>query len=641
MIEEQLPAQAIWPARFQIQDLLERLPAAAGVVEQLESDLVLLWVNPAAAQAFGGSAKDLTNKRFSALSTVRASLPKLLERYRAASRSRQPVQFEQQLEHFAATLAQSTTIVPLEGPRFFFISEDVTRRTSLEQLLRAGEAKYRAVFAGAREAIALFNLDTLRCVEANDAFVTIYGWTKQELREVTLRQLGNPGDAEKAAKECLAQGSLRLSAPLNQRADRTAFPAECDVHLLQLGERRVLCLISHDLTAQRRLQESLLLADRFAAVGTLAAGVSHEINNPLSYLLANLTFVAERLPELRGGAGVEQSISELQPALREAIIGAQRVREIVRDLSTFSRPELPDGVPLELNPLLESVLRLVQAEVKLRATLVREIAPLPLPLVIGHEPRFAQVMLNLLNNALEAFEAIPGRGPAQNLLRVAAYTANDEVRIEIEDNGPGLTAEQQRRAFDPFFTTRTVGHGSGLGLSVCHGIVTAMGGRIELKSVVSRGTTVRVLLPIAPSGRPVGKVRPASDPGRIAMPTLPRMLVIDDEPMLTDAIRRMLLGEAEVTPLTTVDEAIALLAAGEKYDAILCDLHLAGKSGMDFHDELSRSMPAVAARLGFITGGAIDEASQTFVRKHSDRVLEKPFSRNGLRALVKSLVAAP
>jgi signal transduction histidine kinase len=497
------------------------------------------------------------------------------------------------------------------------------------------------VFAGAREAIALFNLETLRCVEANDAFVTIYGWTKQELREVTLRQLGNPGDAEKAARECLAQGSLRLSAPLNLRADRSAFPAECDVHLLLLGERRVLCLISHDLTAQRRLQESLLLADRFAAVGTLAAGVSHEINNPLAYVLANLTFVAERLPELRGGAGVEQSISELQPALREAINGAQRVREIVRDLSTFSRPELPDGMPLELNPLLESVLRLVQAEVKLRATLVREIAPLPLPLVIGHEQRFAQVMLNLLNNALEALEALPGRGPAQNLLRVAAHTANDEVIIEIEDNGPGLTDEQQRRAFDPFFTTRSVGHGTGLGLSVCHGIVTAMGGRIELKSAVSRGTTVRVLLPIAPSGRPVEKVRPTSDPGRISMLTLPRMMVIDDEPMLTDAIRRMLLGEAVVTPLTTVDQAIALLAAGEKYDAILCDLHLTGKSGMDFHHELTRSMPAVAARLGFITGGAIDEASQAFVRKHSDRVLEKPFSRNGLRALVKSLVVAP
>jgi len=616
---------------------LEQLPLAAGVIELLPDDLRVRWVNAAGAQALGaasGAPALVAGKRLSALPAVRAQLPALLGHYRAAQASARPSRFEQQSALEAGTAVYNTTALPLAShagvARFFFVSEDITRRTSLEQLLRAGEAKYRAVFSGAREAIALFNLETLRCVEANEAFLALYGWPRAELLDVTLHQLGDAAQAEQIARDVLARGTVRVHSAMNRRRDGSTFPAECDAHLMQLGERRVLCFFAHDLSAQRQLQEKLLLADRFAAVGTLAAGVAHEVNNPLAYLLANLAFVVERLPELQSaGPALGAALDEMTPALREAITGAQRVKEIVADLKTFSRPELPGGTPVELEPLLDAVLRLLENELKRRAALVREVAPLPR--VIGNEARLAQVFLHLLNNALEA---LPDEDARSNRIRVSAFERGREVVVEVADNGAGIPPEQQRRVFDPFFTTRAVGDGMGLGLSVCHGIVTAMGGRIELSSQPGEGTTVRVTLPRADQE----KVRPPSDPNRMAMIALPRLLVIDDEPLLSGAIRRMLLGEAEVVSCTTIDEAFVMLARGDKFDAILCDLMLPGRGGAEFHAELSVTAPQLAARLGFVTGGAVTEEAQAFVRKHADRVLDKPFSRNALRAMVKSLI---
>ena len=123
------------------------------------------------------------------------------------------------------------------------------------------------------------------------------------------------------------------------------------------------------------------------------------------------------------------------------------------------------------------------------------------------------------------------------------------------------------------------------------------------------------------------------------MPTMPRLLVIDDEPLLIDAIRRMLTGEAQVTPCNSVEDAFAHLGQGESFDAILCDLHMSGRSGIEFHAELSRTTPQLAARLGFVTGGAVDDEGQDFISAHSERVLEKPFSRSALREMLKLLLA--
>ncbi|WP_237077252.1 ATP-binding protein [Myxococcus xanthus] len=255
--------------------------------------------------------------------------------------------------------------------------------------------------------------------------------------------------------------------------------------------RRLLAGVAVDVTDRKAMQAQLVVSDRLAAVGTLAAGVAHEINNPLAFVLSNLSFLAGELhalaPELPSGR-----MAELEEVLREATDGAHRVRQIVRDLRTFSRGDDEVATAVNVQAVLESAITLARSELKLRAQLVRDYREVPL--VEGNEGRFGQVFLNLLINAAQA---IPMGQPEQHEVRLSLRTAGDRVIIEVRDTGVGMPPEVRARIFDPFFTTKPVGEGTGLGLSICHGIVTGFGGDISVESEEGRGSTFRVSLPVA------------------------------------------------------------------------------------------------------------------------------------------------
>ncbi|WP_228558569.1 ATP-binding protein [Myxococcus sp. AB056] len=255
--------------------------------------------------------------------------------------------------------------------------------------------------------------------------------------------------------------------------------------------RRLLAGVAVDITDRKAMQAQLVVSDRLAAVGTLAAGVAHEINNPLAFVLSNLSFLAGELhalaPELPSGR-----MAELEEVLREATDGAHRVRQIVRDLRTFSRGDDEVATAVNVQAVLESAITLARSELKLRAQLVRDYCEVPL--VEGNEGRFGQVFLNLLINAAQA---IPVGQSEQHEVRLSLRSAGDRVIIEVRDTGMGMPPEVRARIFDPFFTTKPVGEGTGLGLSICHGIVTGFGGDISVESEEGRGSTFRVSLPVA------------------------------------------------------------------------------------------------------------------------------------------------
>ena len=234
-----------------------------------------------------------------------------------------------------------------------------------------------------------------------------------------------------------------------------------------------------------------MLADRMASVGTLAAGVAHEINNPLAFILANVEFA---LAELRGRGG---RATEVLRALGEARDGGLRVREIVRDLKAFSRAGRGGQRAVDLRRVLQSALGLAQNEIRHRARLEVDVGDIP-P-VMGSEHRLGQVFLNLLINAAQA---IPEGRAAENVVRAITATAPDgRALVEISDTGTGIPPDVLPRIFDPFFTTKPVGVGTGLGLSICHGIVSGLGGEIHVESTLGRGTTFRVLLAAARPAR--------------------------------------------------------------------------------------------------------------------------------------------
>ncbi|MCP3161416.1 ATP-binding protein [Myxococcus qinghaiensis] len=394
------------------------------------------------------------------------------------------------------------------------------------------------------------------------------------------------------------------------------------------GETFLVAII-RDVTDRKRLESQLLLAERMASVGTLAAGVAHEINNPLAYVSSNLAYVKDLLAQPTLSS---EHLPELREVVADAIDGAGRVNAIVRDLRTFARGDEERHGPVDVLRAVEGALRLVRNELTHRARVVCTLEHVP-P-ILGNEVRLGQVVLNLLVNALQA---LPARPAEENRVRVSLRTGRaGQVELEVADNGMGMAPEVQRRIFDPFFTTRSVGEGTGLGLSICLSLVQAMGGRIEVTSVQDWGSTFRVVLPAlavgtvaAPEAPLLGVVVPLA--------VRRRVLLIDDEPSVGNSVSRLVRDVYEVHAVQDAREALRRLSTGERFDAILCDLMMPGMSGMDFVVELERLAPELVPRTGLMTGGAFTAQAREFVGRHSRGLLEKPFERERLCTFVEHL----
>jgi ligand-binding sensor domain-containing protein/signal transduction histidine kinase/CheY-like chemotaxis protein len=380
-------------------------------------------------------------------------------------------------------------------------------------------------------------------------------------------------------------------------------------------------------------RERLAQAEKMAAVGTLAAGVGHEINNPLAYIISNLHYIAGELREARPEGEPERWV-EVEQALGEALQGADRVRRIVQELKTFSRARPQEQHRVDLQAVLESALSLAEAETRLRARVVKDYGAAPA--VMGDASRLAQVFLNLLINATQA---LPEGHASQNEIRLSVrQDEQGRVVVAVIDTGAGIPPEVLPRIFEPFFTTKPVGEGTGLGLSICHTYLQAMGGDIRVRSELGRGTTVEVvLLPAAAAPPEPGE----KSPGAMSPTRRGRLMIIDDEPLLVAALARTLEPEHEVEAFTSARRALEQLRAGaQRYELILCDLMMPEMTGMELHETLAREAPEALERMVFITGGAFTEAARNFLDTTHRPWLEKPFEPATLRARIRALLAA-
>ncbi len=403
-------------------------------------------------------------------------------------------------------------------------------------------------------------------------------------------------------------------------------------------------VVFRDVTERAKLEQRLAQSERLASIGTMAAGTGHEINNPLTYVIANVGFALRGLKETienfrglnvpdEGKARFESNMARLEEvvdALRDADDGADRVRRIVRDLKKFTRVEGDGAGMVELPDVLEAAVRMTAHTLRHHARLRKEYGATPF--VEASEGQLTQVFMNLLVNASEAI----GEGDAEHHeIRVRTYTSEaGEGVVEIRDTGPGIPAQVLPRIFDPFFSTKPVGSGMGLGLAICHSIVASYGGEITAESAVGEGTMFRVVLPPARHvGGTVKTARPSSKPPRRG-----RVLVIDDEEALALAISRILRSEHDVTVETDARAALAKIAGGETYDAIFCDLMMPNVSGIDVYVALQASAPELAKRIVFMTGGAFSSRARAFLEKVPNVSISKPFTLESIRTILTDYV---
>jgi signal transduction histidine kinase/ActR/RegA family two-component response regulator len=387
--------------------------------------------------------------------------------------------------------------------------------------------------------------------------------------------------------------------------------------------------LEQSLARLKEAREQLARSERLAVVGQLAAGVAHEINNPLAYVLSNLRFIREEMEALSRGRD-EAALGELREALVESEKGSQRIQHIVRGLKAFSRVDEDTREPVDVREVVEGSLRMADHEIRHRCRLVKELGPVPL--VEASEGRLGQVMLNLVLNAAQALDPVPGKN---HEIRVVTRTSEEgEAIIEVHDTGCGIPEEHRARLFDPFFTTKPVGVGTGLGLSICHGIVSAVGGSIEVTSTVGVGSVFLVRLPplrYTPVRRPEAAcATPPRRPGRI--------IVVDDDPLVGKAIARRLARVHDVTTFERAADALRALEGAREADVILCDVMMPEIDGPDFCRQLQRRSPELLSRVVLMTGGAFTASTISFVAEGKHELLEKPIDEERLEQVIEARI---
>jgi PAS domain S-box-containing protein len=513
-----------------------------------------------------------------------------------------------------------------------------------ERAIERRADRIRATFDHVDEGMLVVDLSTGNVIECNEAATRLLQIPPEELTDTapSWLQVAPEGTARLgwgALMDELCDGRAVRGMAILREGQQVSIELRGAARKLDDGHFAfVLCRdISKDLEQER----ARATQERLATVGSLAAGVAHEINNPLAYVIANVQYALEAITqsqsEMLPGLGDEHDRKRalLKEALLEANEGARRVQRIVADLKTLARQGDDRVEPIDVERTLHWAIGVTMAEIRHRARLIRNFEPVAE--VRGDEARLGQVFVNILLNAAQAIE--PGQS-AENEIIVNTCLRDGRVLIEVLDTGPGIPTELLTKIFDPFFTTKPRGIGTGLGLSICHEIIASMRGTLTGSNRSTGGARFVVELPAMREAQ----IQAGATMKRLSKSHVPpeqraRILVIDDETLAAKALARIL-REHTVEIADHAPSGLNLLLQGE-YDVIFCDLMMPELSGMAVFAEVERKRPAAASRMVFITGGTFTEEARTFAARHADRCLFKPFDSTLVKETVARVMEQP
>jgi PAS domain S-box-containing protein len=520
------------------------------------------------------------------------------------------------------------------------IYKDVTESTQAEKALQESEEKYRMIVDNSRDMIFTIN-DKEEFVYVSPSVKDMLGYNETDLIGKSFISLVHPEDVPIIEEE--TQRSLLPGYKVSSDNEYRMRHASGEWHWVVSRGTRVVDKngkflhfigIARDITEHKqaeaeklRIEEKAQISSRLAAIGEMAAGIAHEINNPLTSVLGFSQIVLEK----------ENVPEDVKENLKLISDGSQRVAEIVRRLLMFARQAKPFKTSVNINEILQNTLKLREYVLKTNNIEVITMFDPELPWISVDPSQMQQVFLNLIVNAEQAMKKAHGRG----ILTITSEKKLNNIRLSVQDDGPGISKENMRHLFEPFFTTKDPGEGTGLGLSLSRSIILEHNGEMSVESEIGNGATFVIELPIIEAAPP--EIETTSPPTQAQLSTKRngRILVIDDEPTIRELLEKALtrVGHS-VDVIADATAAMEIIDAGTIYDVIITDVRMPGMNGLELYALAVRKMPAMKHRIIFITGDVMGADIKAFIGNNNILCLTKPFRMNELERKIDNILDA-
>jgi PAS domain S-box-containing protein len=530
------------------------------------------------------------------------------------------------------TLPVAVAALPMGAPENSILGllTDLRASRHAEDAVRRAEERFEGLVESMIASVWI--LRRRRVIYANRAAAELVGVDRGLLIGVDVAELFHPEDVRPLTENLARVERGEVVVPQEYRViarDRSILVIELSSVTLDYDGEATVLSFGRDVTERKREEQRLLQADRLSALGLLASGMAHAINNPLTYVILNLDHLSRRLP---GMAGDSESLQDVMARLAEAREGADRMATIVKRMRTFARTDESSTRVLDLRTVLESVVDLVGHEVHHRGRLTTRFEDVP-P-VLANESKVEQICLSLL---LFAAQMLPDDAAKRHEVRLSLAADDRKFAVlEIVCEGCDVSEIDIEKLFDPFAASDE-GRMLGFGLSVCSGLVEQLGGQIEAEPLPGTGLLLRTAIPCVPLHRLTEPQVSSSSPS--SMPPPPRgkarVLVVDDDPGVGRALRLMLEEEHDVKSLVRPREALRELLGDSGYDLVFCDLMMPELSGMDIYQVLRFNRPGYESKIVFMTGGAFTPSARRFLAQVPNQRIEKPFNLRSLQRLVQ------
>jgi PAS domain S-box-containing protein len=506
------------------------------------------------------------------------------------------------------------------------LREDIAERARVQQALADSEEQYRAIFNASIDGMVLWNAQA-RIVDVNPALWKIFGYEREEFWKLPPSKFLDSADYSELI------GLVAAGAPLHTEFSgirKDGSTVEIEVHAIPMqyqGKPHVLT-IGRDVTDKKRSAEELARQrdafyqrEKLAALGSLLAGVAHELNNPLSVVVARAVLLEEQ-----GDSTTRTSAARIRTA-------AERCARIVRTFLAMARQQSPQRGPVAINEVISAALDIAGYSVRTSSIEVDLDLGTDIPQILADADQLHQVLLNLIINAQQALQDQPGSRRIRLTSRFDSLAG--VIRIVVADNGPGIPAHVRSRVFDPYFTTKAVGMGTGVGLAVSLGIVEAHGGTLAVECPPGAGTQFTIVLPavrVATSQREA-LPSPQTSTSRLVI------LVVDDEAAVRETLTDILESAGHRVVLAASGrEALERLNA-KRYDVIMTDIRMPDVDGRTLYREIQQRWPEQATRVAFVTGDTLSSSLHEFADKCGCPVIEKPFLPSEVRLVVATIAA--